>query len=155
MCAKGLCPLFGERVTHRPPAQNCLPCDALHFVLVHEDTKMDSNALCLLALKVKWLSIVLQWSFFSFLSYKQKSLTMNPLFDVSKMHVLVGWLKGGGISGTVGELRLGSQELTLWDATKVDAISKQLRSWRTRAWQPSQNVPRGGWCLWAWVVFFG
>lgn len=38
---------------------------------------------------------------------------MNPLFDVSKMHVLVGWLKGGGISGTVGELRLGSQELTL------------------------------------------
>ena len=47
---------------------------------------------------------------------------MTPLFDVSKMHVLVGWLPGGGISGAVGELRLGSQELTLWDATKVDAI---------------------------------
>lgn len=64
---------------------------------VHEDTKMDSNVLCLLALKVKWLSIVLQSRFYSFLSYKQiikNHQPWPPWFDVSKRIVLVGWLVG-------------------------------------------------------------
>lgn len=64
---------------------------------VHEDTKMDSNVLCLLALKVKWLSIVLQSRFYSFLSsYKQiikNHQPWPPWFDVSKRIVLVGWLE--------------------------------------------------------------
>ena len=75
---------------------------------------MDSNVLPLLALKVKWLSSVLQWRFL-FIFYRMKKITNHdpPVLMFKKRIVLVGWLKGGGISGTVGELRLGSQELTL------------------------------------------